>query len=56
MAYRAGHRLDQRSKNIETAFTYGKKLKYSNIDNPLYAWNLKRDHVFKKRKEKKKKR
>ena len=53
MAFRAGHRQAHRDDNVATAFTYGKKLKYSNIDDPLYAWNLRREHCFKKRKHKK---
>ena len=35
-AYEGGHRLSRRDKNIMTAFTYGKKLRYSQLDDPQY--------------------
>lgn len=40
-AYEGGHRLDRRDKNIYTAFTYGKKLKYCELDDPGYVQKIK---------------
>lgn len=39
-AYEGGHRLERREANITAAFTYGKKLKYSEIDDPQYICRL----------------
>jgi hypothetical protein len=36
-AYEGGHRLERRDENIYTAFTYGKKLKYEELDDPGYV-------------------
>ena len=36
-AYEGGHRLERRDENIYTAFTYGKKLKYDELDDPGYV-------------------
>jgi hypothetical protein len=35
-----GHRLIRRDYNIYTAFSYGKKLRYSELDDPLYKQKL----------------
>ena len=35
-AYEGGHRLERREENMLAAFTYGRKLKYSEIDEPSY--------------------
>jgi len=39
-ALEGGKRLARREKNVLTAFTYGKKLKYSDIDNPFFVYNV----------------
>ena len=36
-AYEGGHRLERRDKNIYTAFTFGKKLKYEELDDPYFC-------------------
>jgi hypothetical protein len=35
-AYEGGHRLVRRDENIFTAFTYGKKLRYDDLDDPAF--------------------
>lgn len=35
-----GQRLNRRDYNIYTAFSYGKKLKYAELDDPLYKKKL----------------
>ena len=39
-AYEGGHRLERREENILAAFTYGKKIKYDEIDDPAYIPRL----------------
>ena len=39
-AYEGGHRLERREENMLAAFTYGKKLRYSEIDDPSYIPRL----------------
>lgn len=39
-AYEGGNRLARRQENIETAFTYGKKIKYKDLDNPQFKFNI----------------
>lgn len=38
-ALQAGKRLSRRELNILTAFTYGKKYKYCDIDDPYFIYN-----------------
>jgi hypothetical protein len=39
-ALEGGHRLKRRDYNIFTAFVYGKKLKYDELDDPLYKQKI----------------
>ena len=39
-AFEGGHRLERRDQNIYTAFTYGTKLKYQDLDDPNYKKNI----------------
>jgi hypothetical protein len=39
-ALEGGKRLARREKNVLTAFTYGKKLNYQDIDNPYFVYNV----------------
>lgn len=39
IALEGGHRLERRWKNIMIAFTYGRKLKYADLDDPHYKSN-----------------
>ena len=32
--------MERRFKNMEVAFTYGKKLRYEDLDDPLYQKNI----------------
>jgi hypothetical protein len=47
-AYEGGHRLERRDINIFTAFTYGKKLRYEDLDDARFAYNLKNKAKIKK--------
>ena len=47
-ALEGGQRLQRRDKNIYTAFTYGKKLKYDELDDPGYISKIKNRGKFQK--------
>lgn len=51
-AFEGGHRLKRRDYNIFTAFAYGKKLKYCELDDPLFKQKLLYDMKCKKLKGK----
>ena len=39
-ALEGGKRLARREKNMLTAFTYGRKFKYQDIDDPFFVYNV----------------
>ena len=39
-ALEGGKRLNRRLLNVLTAFTYGKKCKYQDIDDPFFVFNV----------------
>lgn len=39
-ALEGGKRLSRRLQNVLTAFTYGKKYKYQDIDDPFFVFNV----------------
>ena len=39
-AFECGSRLERRDENVLTAFTYGQKIKYKDLDDPNYKEQL----------------
>ena len=53
-AYECGSRLERRQENILTAFTYGKKIRYEDLDDANYQSALIQKNKSKTKKQKKK--
>jgi hypothetical protein len=48
-AFECGNRLERRDENILTAFTYGKKIRFKELDDKNYIENLLYDHRCRKK-------